>query len=70
MQTFLVVEMVNTFKFSVAHEVKTLADMRRLLKKADAKISQACKSVPELNELKVAKARITQEQPKPPAVTS
>lgn len=67
MQTFLAVEMVNTFKFSVTHEVKTLADMQRLLSKAQTKIRDAVKAVPELRDLKVAKAKITHEQPKPAA---
>ena len=70
MQTFIVVELVNTFKFSVSHEVKSLADMRKLLRKADQKIAAACKVVPELNELKVQKARITAEQPKQAAAAA
>jgi hypothetical protein len=61
---------VNTFKFSVSDDVKTLKDMRRLLRKADLKIAAACKVLPELNDQKVAKARITAEQPKQAATAA
>lgn len=65
MQTSLTVKLDCGVVFSVEHEVKTLADLRKLLNKADAKIAACVKAMPELAEEKLEKAGISGEKAKP-----
>lgn len=70
MQTKVQIQMPASIVFEVEHDVKTLGDLRKLLKKADAKIAAACKAVPELGDMQLVKARIAVEQPKTAAAAS
>jgi hypothetical protein len=70
MQAKVQVELACGIAWEVEHDVKTLPDFRKLLKKADAKIVAACRAMPEIAEMKLARARITVEQPKQAAAAS
>lgn len=64
METSLSVELGNGLKFAVKHEVKSLADFRKLLQKADKKIAESVKVLPELADEKIARAKVSGEQVK------
>lgn len=69
MQTMLGIELKNGFRFSVEHDVKTVADVQRLLQKGQAKIAAVKKAVPEIASEAVAKVRMgaVRETPAAPA---
>lgn len=70
MQTSLTMKLGCGLAFTVEHEVKTLADLRKLLNKADAKIAACVKAMPELAEEKLEKAGISGERSKPAAAAA
>jgi hypothetical protein len=70
MQAKVQVELACGIAWEVEHEVKTLVDLRKLLQKADKKIVAACHAMPEIAEMRLAKARIFIEQPKQAAAAS
>jgi hypothetical protein len=70
MQTAVQIELACGFHFGVEGEVSTAADLRRLLKKADAKLRAAFKAVPEIADESVRKVRIGAAQKQPEAVTA
>jgi hypothetical protein len=67
MKASIQVELECGLRFQVEHEVRTLADLRKLLQKGDAKIAACVKPMPELADEKLAKARIAVESAKPAA---
>ena len=70
MQAKVDIKIVGGMEFSVEHEVKTLGDLRKLLRKADVKIGSLVKILPEAAEMKLERARISVEQPKQAATTA
>lgn len=64
MMTTLQVELACGLKVKVEHEVKTFADFRKLVKKADTKMASLCREFAELSDDKVKTARVSGAGPK------
>jgi hypothetical protein len=70
MQTTFQIELKNGFRFSVEQDVKTVADVQRLLSKAQTKLAAVKKAVPEMADEQVAKLRCAGEQQRPAAAAA
>lgn len=62
MQTAVVVELKNGFTFRAEHDVKTVADVQRLIAKADQKITAAKKAIPEIADEPVTRVSFKRTQ--------
>jgi hypothetical protein len=67
MQTMLGIELRNGFRFSVEHDVKTVADVQRLLQKGQARLAAVKKAIPEIATEPVAKVRMGAVHERPAA---
>lgn len=62
MQTTFQIELKNGFKFGVEQDVKTVADVQRLLSKAQTKLAAVKKAMPEIADEQVARLRLPMAQ--------
>lgn len=70
MKIELQITLSNKLEFSVSHDVTTLGDLRKLLQKGDRKLATVNKTIPELSDAKLERARLYVEQPKSTTATA